>query len=52
MKKNTLVILNFGFLLIILSAVGADMEINYFVLVSGLVLVGIGAIRLFFGRKK
>jgi len=52
MNKNTLVILNFGLLLIVLSNFGPDMEINYLTLVSGLAVAGIGAVRLFLNKKR
>lgn len=42
MQKNGLFVVSIGLLTIMSSAFGAEMKINYFILVTGLFLVGLG----------
>lgn len=52
MKKSSLVVLNIGFLLIMLSAMGEGMEINYLITITGATITGVGAIMFFRTKNK
>ncbi|AOA02667.1 MULTISPECIES: DUF6609 family protein [Carnobacterium] len=42
MQKNGLFVMSIGMLTIMSSAFGAEMKINYFILITGLFLIGTG----------
>lgn len=52
MRKNSLVVLNIGFIFIMLSALGEGMEINYLTLTTGVTFAGIGAVMFFRSKNK
>jgi len=52
MKRNSLVVLNIGLLIIMFSAFGADMQINYSILATGVFIAIIGVVMFMRSRKR
>lgn len=52
MIKFSLVVLNLGFIVIVLSALGEEMLIDHQLLATGVLTVIVGTIMLFASRKK
>lgn len=52
MKRSSLAVLNIGLLIIMFSAFGTDMQIDYSILTTGVFIAFVGAVMFLRSRKK